>query len=125
MKQVIVMRKKINGKKLPIGKYVAQGAHASMGALFEEDVMGKRVLIDDSRVQEWLKGIFTKTVVQVETEEELLEIYAKAKDAGLLTCKIEDMGLTCFKGVKTLTAVGIGPDKPENIDPITRHLRLL
>ena len=38
---------------------------------------------------------------------------------------IRDSGFTEFNGVPTLTAVAIGPDYPEVIDPLTKHLKLL
>jgi PTH2 family peptidyl-tRNA hydrolase len=38
---------------------------------------------------------------------------------------IYDNGNTEFHGVKTLTAIAIGPDHAEFIDPITGHLQLL
>jgi PTH2 family peptidyl-tRNA hydrolase len=76
-------------------------------------------------MQEWLTTRFTKVVVQVNTEAELLEIYNKAKDAGLPCSLIQDSGATEFHGVPTHTAVAVGPDLAEKIDPITSQLKLL
>lgn len=73
---------------------------------------------------EWMQGIFKKVVVQVNSLEELLQIYEQAKAAGLEAHLIEDSGLTEFHGEKTATCVGIGPDDEEKIDAITRHLPL-
>ena len=99
---------------------IAQGAHASMGAILKEGN-----LKDDDRVHEWLSGLFAKIAVSVNSEEELLEIEQKAKEAGLITCLITDAGRTEFNGVSTRTALAVGPDKPEKLDPITGHLKLL
>lgn len=114
MKQMIVMRKDL---KMPVGKIVAQGAHASMKATLMH--------LEDPRVQEWLSGLFTKVAVGVSSEEELLQIYQAAQDAGLIAEKIVDSGLTVFNGVPTLTCIAVGPDTHENLKPITGKLKLL
>jgi len=111
------------------GKYVAQGAHASLGALLtlgDYDENCQKFIIDVSNpfVYEWLIGRFTKVTVYVETDDELAAIHNKAKEAGIATVLITDAGLTEFGGVPTLTAVGIGPDDPEKINLITGNLPL-
>lgn len=133
-KQVIVLRKDLNMRK---GKMVAQGAHASMKVILdlgshEEqetdlDVWEKVILIrlKSDALCQWLSGSFKKITVSVDSEAELLEVYEKAKGAGVLCSLIQDSGLTEFGGVKTYTAVAIGPDYPEKIDPLTGHLKLL
>lgn len=113
MKQVIVIRKDL---KMRRGKECAQSCHASMKATLEN--------MADPRVKEWLAGIFTKIVVTVDSEEELLSVYQNAKDRGLICALIKDNGLTEFKGVPTHTAVAVGPDSPENLGPVTGHLKL-
>lgn len=123
-KQVIVLRKDLNMRK---GKMVAQGAHASMGAILS---LAKRdgntlTLEMDERVHAWLTGPFKKICVSVNSEQELLEIYERAKADGLVCSLIRDSGLTEFGGVPTYTAVGIGPDFDEVIDKYTGHLPLL
>jgi PTH2 family peptidyl-tRNA hydrolase len=124
-KQVIVLRKDLNMRK---GKMVAQGAHASMGALLSisdrrED--GSVLIPADPRVSAWLGGQFKKVCVSVDSEAELLEIEERAKAAGMICCLIRDSGLTEFGGVPTHTGVCIGPDAAEKIDAITGHLKLL
>lgn len=123
-KQVIVLRKDLNMRK---GKMVAQGAHASMAA-----ILGLGVFTDDSfilkkdeRIWPWLLGKFKKITVSVDSKEELLTIYEKAKSSGIVSSLILDSGLTEFGGVPTYTAVAIGPDTEENIDKITKELKLL
>ena len=76
-------------------------------------------------LNEWLSGSFTKVCLSCDSEQELLDLHAKAKAAGILCSLIKDAGKTEFGGVPTYTAIAIGPDYPENIDPITGHLKLL
>ena len=68
---------------------------------------------------------FKKVLCRVDTEEELKEVYEKAKAAGLEAHLIIDSGATEFHGVPMATCVGIGPDLDEKIDPITGKLDLL
>lgn len=112
MKQIIVMRKDLKCRR---GKEIAQGAHASMKATLEN--------LEDPRVVEWLDGKFTKICVTVQSEEELFEVYEAAKSAGLISALILDAGLTEF-GEPTHTCIAVGPDTPENLAPITGHLKL-
>ena len=126
-KQVLVMRKMDKGCRT--GKYCAQAAHASLGSVFSlgkfsEDRMSFVLDVSNPFVYEWIIGRFTKAVVYVETDDELVEIYTQAKKAGIATAIITDAGLTEFNGVPTLTAVGVGPDNVDLIDKITGHLKL-
>ncbi len=123
-KQALILRKDLNMRK---GKMISQGAHASAAAILN---LGKEVeegllIPRDERMWTWLTSNFKKIVLYVNSEQELLELYEKAQKAGLICCLIQDNGLTEFKGVPTYTAISIGPDKVENIDPLTKHLPLL
>jgi PTH2 family peptidyl-tRNA hydrolase len=121
-KQVIVIRKDLNMRK---GKMIAQGAHASMAVIL--DLLTNACWLPNELpepAKDWLRTRFTKIVVYVNSEQELFDVYQKAKDAGIPCSLIKDAGLTEFKE-PTYTAVGIGPDYPERIDPITRELPLL
>jgi PTH2 family peptidyl-tRNA hydrolase len=122
-KQVIVMRKDLNMRK---GKLVAQGAHASMGAILslcKRD--GNRLVLEmDERVEPWLTGRFKKICVYVNTEQELLDLHQQALLSGVITSLIKDAGLTEFGGVPTHTAVAIGPDREDRIDDLCKHLPL-
>ena len=125
------------GHKIRTGKLVAQGAHASMKVFFDKMIRpGKLVMHDtkavDARILqltkdelEWVDGKFTKICVSVDSEQELLDIHTKAKDAGLNCALIQDAGLTEFDGVPTYTCCAIGPNDSEEIDPITKDLKLL
>lgn len=115
MKQIIVMRTDLNMRK---GKMVAQGAHASMGAVLT-------VGLDDPRIAEWLAGPFTKICVCADNLQELMDTVIAAKQADLIHCLITDNGLTEFHGEKTITCAAIGPATNEALQPITGHLKLL
>jgi PTH2 family peptidyl-tRNA hydrolase len=128
IKQVIVMRKKYPDGKggttgLRTGKLISQGAHASCSFLADRVRSTKPKLSKEE--QAWIDGAFAKICVSVDTEEELLEIYNKAKVAGLEVHLITDSGRTEFNGVPTKTCLAIGPDVSSKIDKITGHLKLL
>jgi PTH2 family peptidyl-tRNA hydrolase len=116
-KQVIVLRKDLNMRK---GKMVAQGAHASLGAILKDGKLKKSADIDA-----WLEGRFPKFWVRVDSERDLLDVYNDAQRAGLICSLITDAGLTEFDGVPTKTAVAVGPGIPSEIDKITGDLKLL
>lgn len=123
-KQVIVIRKDLNMRK---GKIASQAAHASMAAILnlcemQDDVLTLRM---DKRIKPWITGRFKKICVYVSSEAELLALYSKAKDAGLIASLIKDSGLTEFGGVATYTAVAIGPDSEDTVNSITGNLPLL
>jgi len=139
-KQVIVIRSDLrtkNGEKLPKGKEGAQIAHAAMAFLTRrlkpqtELACVKFFFGDKTRLSGnftptellWMRTSFRKIVLVAHDEEELLDVYKKAKEVGLEVHLITDSGYTCFDE-PTNTCVGIGPDFPEKIDPITGHLKL-
>lgn len=101
---------------------IAQGSHASMAFLT------RRIQYDEpiTEIQkEWLQNSFTKICVSVDSENELLEIADKAKSLNLECHVVTDNGATEFAGVPTKTCLALGPDKPENLDPVSGHLKLL
>ncbi len=125
-KQVIVVRKDLRMGK---GKLVAQGSHASLGAVL---MIQSKMKLAAPRIHEligpynsWIEGIFTKVCLAVESEEELLELERAAESAGLPVKLITDSGLTEFHGVPTRTCLAIGPSWSEDIDKITGKLKLL
>lgn len=133
------------------GKLIAQGAHAAMKVFFDLAETGFTWRVgsggalefnteDDPRntgdpamlvsgltpeMVDWVEGLFTKIVVGTSSGEELLDVYEKAKIAKIPCALITDAGDTEFHGVTTNTAVAIGPDYPDRIDPITGHMKLL
>lgn len=111
------------------GKLVAQGAHASMGAILgqtAQSIDGKQLILDltDPRMAPWLTGRFKKICVYVNSEAELLHLHSQAKEAGMITSLIQDAGLTEFGGVATYTAVAVGPDQEDRVDAVCKHLPL-
>lgn len=127
VKQVIVVRKDL---KMRQGKTAAQVAHASMGVITDEllpDLNSDRVLKLwlDEELDAWLNGAFTKVVVYVESEEELLAIHRAAKLYGCRTKLIQDSGKTEFHGIPTYTTVAVGPNFCYKVDQVTKSLPLL
>jgi len=124
IKQVIVMRTDLNMRK---GKMIAQGAHASLAFMtrrLERHPSSFQLSLSKAE-QEWLETSFAKVCVKATSEEQLLEIYQKAKQAGLQAHLVTDSGKTEFHGVPTNTCLAIGPDYSNKIDPITGDLTLL
>ena len=111
------------------GKIAAQASHASMKAILDlAHNNGSDLVInysDNSVLDNWLNGIFTKVCVSVDSEQELIDIYETAKSKGMICSLIKDAGLTEFNGVPTLTCCAIGPDYEDKINEITGHLKLL
>lgn len=110
-----------------IGTQTAHAMHLSMlgetrpkegGALVEE-----LTFVISGAAAQWLQKDFPKVTLEVYSEDELREIYAKALAAGLPCALVEDNGWTVFKNKKTATVVGIGPAATSNIDAITGHLK--
>jgi PTH2 family peptidyl-tRNA hydrolase len=106
-----------------LGKAIAQGAHAAVMFLVER-LRSEPCMFTESEWH-WMTQAMTKICVRVESEEELLEVIAKAREAGLTVHTVTDAGRTEFRGVPTLTCCAIGPNDAEAIDAITGHLKLL
>ena len=128
-KQVIVLRKDLKMRK---GKMIAQGAHASMKVILDvmyyhtgENCIKLLDMTECEPLYQWVNGLFTKIVVGCNSEEELLALKEKADKAGILNALIQDAGKTEFHGMKTYTALAIGPDWVDRINEITGHLQLL
>jgi PTH2 family peptidyl-tRNA hydrolase len=125
IKQVICVRSDL---KMRRGKEIAQGSHASMAFLLNRmRCAGEHeyVFIPTEEQSEWLfSGSFKKVCLRVDSEQELDEIFKKAKATGLTVEMIIDSGHTEFHGVKTKTCIAIGPHYSSKIDPITGHLKL-
>lgn len=135
-KQVIVFRKDLLKGEHGIrkGKFGGQVAHASTQALLQafhktvdENGTNTYLLTFDkgSVLDEWLNGLYTKVVVSVNSEAELMAIKERCDAAGLPNALITDAGKTEFNGVPTVTCLGIGPCLAEDVDRITGGLPLL
>ena len=120
-KQCIIIRKDLNMRR---GKEIAQGSHASISFLTRR-LQGKKSNLNLSDAElSWIEGAFTKICLQVNSEQELLDVKAKAIEAGLEVHIITDAGKTEFGGVPTKTCLAIGPDWSDKIDGVTKHLKL-
>ena len=147
-KQVIVFRKDLlkGPNAIRKGKFGAQCAHASLGALLKLFNVYKQepirvgiyeaeqgqiqyeysvVFKEKSVLDDWLNGKFTKVVVSVDSEEELIALNKALDETYIPHALITDAGLTEFHGVPTNTCLGIGPYVAEEIDKFTGHLPLL
>jgi PTH2 family peptidyl-tRNA hydrolase len=125
-KQVIVIRRDLRMRR---GKEIAQGAHAATAWLADLILQTMRAndvdhLALSPAEQAWLESSFRKVTVKVNSEEELVAVYQKALDAGLVVHLITDRGLTEFGGVPTRTCLAVGPDYDDLIDPVTGDLEL-
>jgi PTH2 family peptidyl-tRNA hydrolase len=114
-KQVIVLRTDL---KMSRGKMVAQAGHAAVSAA--EYARKSR----PEWWNPWIKEGQCKIAVKVESEEELLELERKARNAGLPVALIVDRGLTELPP-DTTTCLGIGPAPSDKVDVITGNLPLL
>jgi len=120
-----------HGKNMRRGKMIAQGAHAATMCFIELLLTSKSELSDElwleraSEVADWVNSGMAKICLYVKTDEELLDLWQKANDAGLEAHQIVDSGHTEFGMVPTLTCIAIGPNLSEEIDKITGHLPLL
>lgn len=139
LKQILVVAKYLHMRS---GKISSQCCHASneiiMQNLHELENL-RQVLKSVSpriplnmfsgnihKLNKWLtNGKNTKICVYVNSEQELLDIYNKAKELNILCSLIMDSGLTEFHGVSTITCCAIGPDYSEILDPLTGHLKLM
>ena len=147
-KQVIVFRKDLlkGPNAIRKGKFGAQCSHASLGALLTLFSVYKQELVrlgtfdvepgkiqyeynltfgKDSILDDWLNGKFTKVVVSVDSDEELVALNKALDETYIPHALITDSGLTEFHGVPTNTCLGIGPYEAEEIDKFTGNLPLL
>lgn len=129
-KQVILARKDLN---MSPGKLAAQVAHASLGAITDKlewstvvpkIKRGEITVLVDGVLDKWLTGRFTKIVLGVNSQEELLGLYETAVKDGLICKLILDAGLTEFNNIPTYTCVAIGPADQEDLNKLTGHLKL-
>ena len=150
MRQLIIARKDL---QMSPGKLAAQVSHASLAFLSDVIRGGEiknRMISDDnvselyeilihmdsSTYEDWLGGIFTKTVCEAKNRNQLLKAVTMAEELGLTEGKdfflIKDNCLTELKpeeidesGVgKTLTCIGFRPLPDEIAHAISRKFHL-
>lgn len=129
VKQVIVIRTDLRNsqnKKVRTGKLIAQACHASIAFISNRirNNFGLPIPLSKAEMQ-WIEGSFFKVCVGVDTEQELLDIFEKARTMDLECNLITDQGHTEFNGVPTNTCLALGPDYSSKIDTLTGHLKLL
>ena len=82
----------------------------------------------DLDTYEWITSSYTKVVCEVNNEAELQKVVDKAIKNGLVEdkdfFKIIDNGYTEFNNEKTWTCIGFRPMKADDIDKVTKRLRL-
>jgi len=113
-KLVIVIRKDL---KLSSGKMAVQVAHAAVSCAMRARARKPKLF------SEWLSEGQRKIVVKVEDLKALLDVEKKAASEGLVTERIVDAGLTEVPP-GTVTCVGIGPARADEVDKVTGHLKL-
>lgn len=139
-KQVIVMRRDLKMRK---GKIAAQAGHACVEATLM--ALAREHRLDQVRVTEdggwvyladdperpeatpltdWFDAGVAKICVYVDSEEELLDLAAKAREQGFACALIRDAGHTEFHGEPTYTCLALEPLSAEQVDPLTSGLPL-
>jgi PTH2 family peptidyl-tRNA hydrolase len=111
-KQCLVIRDDV---KMSCGKKCAQVAHASIGAYEHADKTIRKA---------WLTEGQKKVVLRAPDERALFEFKVIAERAGISTSLVQDAGMTEIPP-GTITALGIGPARSEDLDRITGALALL
>lgn len=137
-KQMIVVRRDLKMRK---GKIAAQAGHACVEATLM--ALAKEHRLDQVRVtpdqgwvyleegdaaptalSDWFDAGVAKVCVYVDSEEELLAIAERGREAGFVVSLIRDAGLTEFHGESTYTCLAFEPLAAADIDPITGDLPL-
>lgn len=97
------------------GKMCAQAAHAAVAACERAGEEARRV---------WLAEGQKKVVLRAKDERTLQELRSLALARGIPAALIEDAGLTELPP-GTVTALGLGPARAEELDRLTSSLPLL
>jgi PTH2 family peptidyl-tRNA hydrolase len=114
-KQVIAVRTDLGMSK---GKLAAQVAHGAVSA-------AERARITKQEIwRSWLREGQKKIVVKVNSEDDILDLRRLAINHDLPQAIIRDAGMTELPP-GTITVIGIGPGKTDEIDKITGDLKLL
>lgn len=114
-KMVIVVRSDL---KMSKGKIAAQAGHAAVTA--SEYARKNR----PEWWNPWISEGQCKIAVKIKSEEDIIEIERKARNAGLPVALIVDRGLTEIPP-NSITCLGIGPAPANKVDTITGKLSLL
>lgn len=109
---MILIRKDL---KLPKGKMAVQAAHASVEAVLKSE---------KEKIKKWRNEGSKKIALHIENKESLYKHIQQSKDMGFTTSVITDAGRTVIEP-GTVTCGAIGPDKSEEIDKITKELKMI
>lgn len=134
---MLIVRRDLKMRK---GKIAAQASHASVEAVLKaitkENRGGQLRVTEDgyayldapegqeSPLTDWFRYGMAKICVYVDSEEALLELDKKARQAGVVTALILDAGMTEFHGEPTYTALAFEPLESEKADALTGELPL-
>ena len=111
-KQCLVIRSDL---RMSCGKMCAQAAHAALLSYEKADMVSRR---------KWLAEGQKKVVLKAAGERDLYELKSIAEAAGIATALVQDAGMTEIPP-GTVTALGLGPAKSDDMDRITGSLSLL
>jgi len=111
-KQCLIVRADV---RMSCGKKCAQAAHAAIGAYEKADKLARKAWFDEGQ---------KKVVLKASSERELFELKTIAERAGIPASIIQDAGMTEIPP-GTVTALGLGPARAEDLDRITGDLSLL
>ncbi|KAI0831577.1 PTH2-domain-containing protein [Hypoxylon sp. FL0890] len=122
-KLVLVVRTDLGMTK---GKIAAQCSHATLACY---KTLTRAASRDPSSpearlLQRWERRGQAKIAVQVKSEDELLELMAKARSLGITAEVIQDAGRTQIDP-GSLTVLGVGPAPKSLVDRVTGGLKLL
>ena len=104
--------------KLSPGKLAVQVAHAAVSCSIQSKETNRRVF------EAWYGEGQKKVVVKVKSADDLFFLRDAARARGLTSSLIADAGLTEVPP-GTITCLGIGPAKSEDLDPVTGQLALM
>ena len=134
---MLIVRRDLKMRK---GKIAAQASHASVEAVLKAIIKEGRahqLRVDEegysyldapegeeSPLTDWFRYGMAKICVYVDSEEELLALDKKAREAGVVTALILDAGMTEFHGEHTYTALAFQPLESQRADELTGGLPL-
>jgi PTH2 family peptidyl-tRNA hydrolase len=120
---VLVARKDLRnqkGEKIHTGKLISQAGHAVESFALRKWLAGEEPTEEE---RTYATSGTAKITLKAETEEQLLDVYERARQAGLTVHLVVDAGLTEF-GKPTRTCLAIGPHAQSRFEGISDHLSL-
>lgn len=96
------------------GKIAAQAGHAYL------DTYLKAYNADIDKCMDYKKGHGIKVCLKAKNEEDLFRLKEAVESRDIPCAIIEDLGYTCFEGRTTVTALGIGPIRKDEVPELKR-----